>query len=131
MNIIVEFEYTPPTGYFIDEEEIEFGLYVDRKFIKEFHGRMVKVPLDNINVNYVLEIFAHPHFGFEIIRERMKPGNKIRITFNARDPSKKDIKKHIVYWDNKTGTYLSKIMGEVDAVTGDVSGLTLMSCEIE
>lgn len=130
MNIIAEFEFDPPSGYFIDESEISFGLYIDRTFIKEFHGRMVKVPIDSINVNYVLEIFAHPHEGFEFIRERIKPGNKIQMTFKARDPSKKDIKTHVIYWDNKTGTYLDKIMGEVDANTGDVSGISLASCEI-
>lgn len=130
MNVIVDFEHSLPTDYFVDETEITFGLYLDREFIKEFHGNFVKVPIDNINVNYLLEIFAHPHEGFEFIRERLKPGNKISITFKARDPSKKDIKKHIVYWDNKTGSFITKSMGEVDAITGTVSGLNLRSGKI-
>jgi hypothetical protein len=129
MNIIVEFEHSLPVNYFTDESEITFGLYLDREFIKEFHGDFVKVPIDNVNVNYLVEVFAHPHEGFEFIRERLRPGNKILITFKARDPSKKDIKKHIVYWDNKTG-YTTKAMGEVDANLGSVSGLYLRSGKI-
>ena len=130
MNVIVEFEHSLPVDYFTDESEITFGLYLDREFVKEFHGNVVKVPIENIDVNYLVEIFAHPHEGFEFIRERLKPGNKILIVFKARDPSKKDIKKHIVYWDNKTGSYLTKTMGEVDAVSGVISGLYLRSGKI-
>jgi hypothetical protein len=130
MNIVIEFEHSLPINYFLDASEITFGLYLDREFMKEFHGDFVKVPLENIDVNYLVEVFAHPHEGFEFIREHLKPGNKILITFKARDPSKKDIKKHIVYWDNKTGSYLAKTMGEVDANTGTVSGLYLRSGKI-
>jgi len=130
MNVVVEFEHSLPIDYFMDASEITYGLYLDREFVKEFHGNVVKVPIDNINVNYLVEVFAHPHEGFEFIRERVKPGNKILITFRARDPLKKDIKKHIVYWDNKTGSYLTKTMGEIDANNGTISGLYLRSGKI-
>jgi hypothetical protein len=77
-------------------------------------------------VNQQVEIFAHPHEGFEFIRNRLQPGNKIRIVFRARDPEVKDIERHDIYWDNATGTYLAKRMGSVDPTTGEATGAKLV-----
>lgn len=130
MSLVVEFEYTPPTNYYIEEQNLIYGLYLDRELIKEFREKLVKFQMPVMYVNSVLEIFVHPHGGFKFIRERLVPGNKIRIRFRAKEPVLNDIEKHYVYWDNVTGTYLTAIMGQIDADDGSVQGRYLKSGEI-
>ena len=126
MVIVIDFEYDPPVNYFIREQDIIYGVYIDRVFIRDFKEKKIKVQLENINVNHIVEVFAHPHEGFEFIRARLEPGNKIRIRFRARDPNIKDIERHDIYWDNTTGSFLAKRMGSVDPDTGEVSGAKLV-----
>jgi len=130
MCLVAEFEYTPPANYYMREEDIIFGLYLDRELVKEFHEFLVKFQMPVMYVNSILEIFAHPHGGFKFIRERKVPGNKITIRFRAKEPIANDIEKHYVYWDNATGTFLTAIMGEIDAQDGSVKGRYLKSGEI-
>jgi hypothetical protein len=122
MTLIVDFVHELPEDYYLDEDNIVYGLYLDREFVMEFREKTVKVQIESFDVVNVLEVFAHPHSGFRFIRERLIDGNKIRIRFRARDPDKKDILKHIILWDNATGTYLTKAMGEIDATTGEAGG---------
>lgn len=130
MSVIVSFEHNVITGYFQTSDQIIYGLYVDREFIKEFYGDQVKIQLEQMDTNHLVEIFAHPHGGFQFIRERLIPGNKIRIRFRARDPLIKDIAKHYIYYDNATGTYITKRMGEINAVTGEAIGALLKSGQL-
>jgi hypothetical protein len=130
MGLIVEFEYTHPVGYFKEDQQISFGLYVDKEFVCEFYDRVIKVQLENLNVVQMVEIYAHPHPGYQFVFERQVPGNKIRLRFRAKDPSKTDIKNHYVYWDNKTGTYLTKKAGIIDPITGQVSGYVFKTGDI-
>ncbi len=127
MTKVIDFEHNAIAGYFEGPSEIIYGVYLDREFVREFFDKSVKVQLLTMDVNHTVEIFAHPHPGFQFIRSSESPGNKIRIRFRARKPEKSDIVKHSVYWDNKTGSFLTKKAGEVDAVTGLVNGATLKS----
>jgi len=129
-TFIVEFQHELPANYFKESVDTIFGLYLDRVFMREFKEKQVKVQLENTDVNQILEIFAHPHSGYEFIRSRLEPGNKIRIRFRAKNPNVKDVTKHKIFWDGGTGTYQTKIMGEVDAKTGEASGRYLKSGEI-
>ncbi len=127
MTKIIDFEHSAVSGYFKEASEIIYGLYLDREFVREFFDKSTKVQLMSMDVNYTVEVFAHPHPGFQFIRSGESPGNKIRIVFRARKPEKSDIVKHSVYWDNQTTVLLEKKAGEVDAVTGQVNGATLKS----
>jgi hypothetical protein len=127
MTVLVDFTYEPPVGYYKRTEDIIFGVYIDKEFVEEVVGRLAKVQLKALDVVSVLEIFAHPHPGFQFIRERTVPGNKIIITFRAKDPTKRDIQKHNIYWDNGTGNYLAKRVGEIDALTGAGTGSLIKS----
>lgn len=129
-GLIVEFTHNLPTDFFKESQQTPFGLYIDKEFNCEFYDNMIKVQLENLNVVQMLEIYAHPHPGYKFNFERQVPGNKIRLRFRAKDPSKTDIKQHYVYWDNKTGTYLTKKAGVIDPVTGLVSGATFKAGEI-
>jgi hypothetical protein len=131
MTLIVDFEHSIPANYYIPESQIVYAVYIDREFIKEFFEKTTKFQLAAIDTNHKLEIFAHPHGGFEFIRARQTPGNKIRISFEAKDPAVYDVAKHYIYWDQATGTYLTARMGEIDASTGIISGQYLRSGEID
>lgn len=130
MTVIIDYTYTMPDNYFVDEDDILFGVYVDREFIKEVVGRSTKVQLESIGVGSVIEIFAHPHAGFQFIRERQNPGNKIKMRFRAKDPSKRDVTKHNLYWDAGLGGAATIKIGEVDALTGKGSGPKIKSAQI-
>ena len=127
MSVVIDFSYTLIADYFQTADEIIYGLYVDRQFVKEFIEEKVKVQLDDLNVNHLVEIYVHPHAGFRHTMNLLKPGNKIYVRFKARNPDRKYIKKHRVYWDNATGVYLTKTMGEIDSRTGVVSGGKIQS----
>lgn len=127
MIMIVDFQYDLPVGYFKTIQETGFGVYVDREYVEEVFDKMAKVQVRSFDVVQKIEIYAHPHPGFMYSLQRQFPGNKIRIRFRARDPLVKDIEKHILYWDAGTGTYQTAIMGEIDALNGNVKGQYLRS----
>lgn len=122
MTLIIDFDHTIPTNYFLPEPQVIYAAYVDRVFVKEFLEKSTKIQLGEQDVNHLLEIFAHPHGGFRFIRNSLVPGNKIRITYQALDPSQSDVKQHKIYWDAGSGTISTAILGTVDPVTGQVSG---------
>lgn len=127
MTKIIDFEHSAVDGYFKEASQIIYGLYLDREFVREFFDKTVKIQLQSMDVSYGLEVFAHPHAGFQFVRASEVPGNKIRIRFRAKKSELADIMKHSVYHDGATGTYLEKKAGEVDAATGEVSGWMLKS----
>lgn len=122
MTLIVNFEHTIPTNYYKPESQIIYAAYLDRVFIKEFYEKSTKIQIPDQDVNHLLEIFAHPHPGFRFVRSQLTPGNKIRITYQAKDPAYSDIVLHKIYWDAGTGVIQSAILGTVNALTGQVSG---------
>lgn len=127
MQLIIDFEYTTPNNYFKRDEDIEFGLYLDREFLGEFFGHKTKVQLLNVDAVSIVDIFAHPHAGFAFERSHLIPGNKIKIVFKAKAKDVGDVIRHRILWDQGTGSYQTKIMGEVDAETADVTGRFLKS----
>ena len=127
MSVLVDFTYSVPVGYFKEDSQIRFGLYLDREFVGEISGNLAKIQIHSFDVVHILEIYAHPHYGFMFPMNRQVPGNKIRIRFRGRDPNVKDISKYKILWDNKTGVYLTKVFGFVDAITKDISGQYLRS----
>jgi hypothetical protein len=129
--LIVDFNYTPPSGYPLTVDEIIYGIYIDKELVEEKLGRQAKVQLYAFDVIHKLEIFVHPHEGFYYDMLPEENGNKIRIRFRARNPSKKDIDRHVILGDNASGSYESIPFGEVDAVTGEVSGRNLKSGAIK
>ena len=122
VGLVIEFSWTGPINYYKDDQQMTFGLYMDKEFVEEFNDRMIKIQVANLNVVQTVEIYAHPHGGYQHLLTKTTPGNKIRARFRAKDPNKTDIKQHDVYWDNKTGTYLAKKAGTIDPLTGNVSG---------
>ena len=130
MGLIIEFSYILPTNYYKDSRQIAFGLYIDKKFSEEFYDRMIKFQVENLNVVQIVEIYAHPHSGYQFTFNRSTPGNKIRLRFRAKDPTKIDINQHYVYWDNKTGSYITKKIGNIDPITGLVSGTVFVDGSI-
>lgn len=130
MTLIVDFLHSIPDNYYIREEEIIYAIYIDREFVKEFLEKSTKFQLQAFDVNHIVEVFAHPHGGFQFERSRLQPGNKLLMRFRAKDPSKRDVDLLYFYWDNATGTYLTKKMGQVNPSTLEISGRQIRSAEI-
>lgn len=130
MTLIVDFEHALPSNYYKSVSDIIYGLYLDREFIEEFLEKTATVQLISFDAISLLEVFAHPHPGFQFIRSRKTPGNKIVIRFRAKNPVLRDILKHRFYWDAATGTILEKRIGEQDALTGEASGIKIRSGRI-
>ena len=122
MTLIVEISYNKPDGYYLDDNEIPFALYLDRKFYQEFYGKVVKLQLQSLNVVSIAEVSALPHSGFRVIRGRIQAGTKIQVWFSAKRPDVFDVERHVIYYDNNTGTFETKAIGIQDAATAEAGG---------
>ncbi len=129
--VILDFSYDLVTGYFKTKPEIFYAAFVDREFSHEFQGESTKVQLLSQNAVVEVDIFAIPHSGYIPVLTEVTPGNKIRLTFRAKDPAVFDVVAHHIQWDDATGTFLEKEMGIIDSVTGDLrSGASLRSSKL-
>jgi hypothetical protein len=126
MSVLIKISHTRPVNYFKPVGEIVFAVYLDREFVLETYATLIRVSMKDFNVAHRLEVFVHPHPGFLFSFSRLSPGNKIKIKFRGRHPDLSDIERYKIYWDNNTGVYLSKVGGEVDAETRDISGHLLV-----
>jgi len=125
LSLIVYIDYDLVSDYYLPYERVPFAVYIDNEFYKEFFGTEVKVQLENINIASNIRIFALSNPGFRYIFNKATPGNKIRMRFKAKEANDFDIESHIVYYDNKTGSYESSPIGTIDAITGTGGGRLL------
>lgn len=130
MTVIIETCYEEPTGYYLNDEEIPFAIYLDREFYKEFFGREVKIQISEVGVPKIVEVYALSHSGFRIDRNKPDPGNKIRVVFKGLRPDVFDVTRHIIFYDNKTGTFETKAIGTIDALSGEGGGRLIQSARI-
>jgi hypothetical protein len=123
--VIIHIEYDLIDNYYLDLNRIPFALYVNNKFKKEFFGNKVTVQLDSSNVASNIKIFALSHPGYRFDLNDVSPGDKIKVVFKSKKYGFYDVEKHLIYYDNKLGSYLNNPIGQIDAATGFGGGLKI------
>ena len=64
-----------------------------------------------------VEVFLIPYSGYvPDLSSVATDSNRVEIVWNSRNPNIFDVVRHTVYWDNATGTFLTKPILEAEAV---------------
>lgn len=120
-GVVVEFEPKDLTAAGIGINDVIYALYLDRIFIKEHSGtNRIPVQLYGMSVPIVIEVYALPYGGYRPSLNDLtsEHKNRLKVTWQARNPDTYDVDKHTVYWDNKTGTIIDRPIAVIDAATG-------------
>lgn len=132
-GVVVEFEPLDMSASGIEMNEAVYGLYIDRIFIKEHTGtNRIPVQLYGTSVPMTIEVFALPYSGYRPVLAALSAEfkNRLKISWSARNPDNYDVSKHVVYWDEATGTYKSVPIAVVDAVSGIGGGDKIENSQI-
>lgn len=117
----IEYEWIDTTNLGVPSNEAVYGIYVDRMFIKEHSGtNRVTIQGYNTDVPTLIEVYLLPYSDYRPTLDPVPSPNKNRVAieFEGRNPEKFDVVRHIVYWDNATGTFITKALVEIDASSG-------------
>jgi len=133
-GVVVEFELLDLSAAGMELDETIYALYLDRIFFKEHSGtNRIPVQLYGTDVPITIEVFALPYGGYRPVLSDLtsEQKNRLRVTWQARNPAGYDVSKHTVYWDRKTGVIINVPIAVVDAASGigggdkvDVTGIT-------
>lgn len=129
-GVSIEYEFldTEPVG--VLENEAIYAIYVDRIFRTEKTGtNRVIVQMYDVNVPSLFEVFLIPHNGYrpELAQVSAVYRNRVKLLWQGKNPEMFDVDRHLVFWDNATGTIEDTKMCEVDAATADGGGRKIES----
>jgi hypothetical protein len=116
-NYLVEFEMIDTSTIGIDKYDAIYGVYTDKIFVKEVTGtNKVYVQLYNNDIPVFIEIYLLPYSGYRPDIGELSVGyqSRVELIFKADKPELQDIKRHLLYWDNATGTYISERVGTIE-----------------
>ncbi len=122
-GILVEYKKinTVPMGITVDDAI--YAVYVDRIFKVEHNGgNRVAVPTYGNGIPLLIEVFILPYSGYRPVLDSISSSFLNRVKLNFMFNENDDVNKFIIYWDNATGTYLSKKIGEINLITNNGGG---------
>ena len=116
-TVDIDYEWVDTSVIGIAPNEAVYGIYVDKiKKQENFGTSRARIQLYSNDVPCEIEVYLLPYSGYEIdFSSATTKGNRVRILWTSRNPDLFDIERHIIYWDNATGTYLTRPMVEMDA----------------
>ena len=129
----IEFEWIDTTALNIPQNEAVYAVYVDRMFIKEHSGTSrVTIQGYNKDVPILIEIYLLPYSSYRPTLDPVPTANKnrIKVEWEGRNPNMFDVEKHLVYWDNATGTFISVPILQMEANDGYGGGNNIETVEL-
>jgi hypothetical protein len=126
----LEYEWIDTDVMGIPSNEAVYALYVDRIFKMENSGSSkMSIQLYDVDVPILIEIFLLPYGGYRPTLQPPDEVNRIKLMWETLNPEIFDIERHVIYWDEATGTYQTKPFIEVTAKDGNGGGNKIESTQ--
>lgn len=118
-GIEIEYKQIDTDALGIPSNEAVYAVYIDRLFKQEHFGNnKVLVQLYRSNIPVLVEIYLLPNSGYRPTLDDLPTQykNRLKLSFRGKNPLVFDVERHLVYWDNATGTgFVEKPVVEISA----------------
>ena len=130
-GIMVEYKKIDTSAMGIEIEDAVYGVFVDRVFHGETSGGC-RVPVTTYgnDIPLLIELFLLPYSGYRPVLQPVPSDykNRLKVVFESVDSDLNEVSKYLIFWDNATGTYQPKRIGDINVLTGSGGGSQIDYC---